>query len=95
MNDAFFEELGRLVGPLPENLIAFGCSECTEIWYGHEEVSPDGRHPRPDRFCPNCGSDACGELPDLPGALVLKSWVEWPRDCPTMDVDVSTSEGRS
>lgn len=95
MNQEYFEQLGKLVGPLPEKLVPFACRACNEIWYGHEEISPDGRHPRPDRYCPHCGSQQVHELPELPGALIVKSWVDWPGDCPSMEADSNPSEAEA
>lgn len=95
MNQEYFEQLGRLVGPLPEKLAVFRCESCNEFWYGHEEIAPDGRHPRPDRYCPHCGGDQVRELPDFPGALVVKSWVDWPEECPSMETDESPSEAEA
>lgn len=87
MNEEYFEQLGRLIGPLPERQAAFGCDSCQTIWYGYEEAAPDGRHPRPDSFCPHCGSETVRALPEIPGALALKSWIDWPEDCPSMEAD--------
>ena len=95
MNDEYFEQLGRLVGPYPERQVAFGCEACNGVWYGYEEIAPDGRHPRPDRYCPNCGEQRVVEIGDLPGALVMKSWVEWESDRPSMEADTTTESDAS
>jgi hypothetical protein len=84
MKTDYFDDLGRLVGPVTEYRAAFLCNDCNAVWYGHEEMSPDGRHPPPDNYCPSCGGEDVDHTDALPGALVLKSWVEWPEDCPSM-----------